>query len=309
MNDCQDFYAKECKTLDLERIEKRNCKEDHQCTELHKMFKCENGLCWNVTEVFACRFEPEDAEPELNCLKKRNCVELDGMYSCNMGRCSRLNKWTCERRCVGIPIRGKNVILTAGDDIATATCSSAIDVRSGETVWRSDQDEDNDHIFMASCTDMTFEREPSMQMKAWDCINGTRLPKAPLLRDGPFTNHTVLMDVYQKLAPSYKIDPNDAFVPFEDEISVFPQSKLAINIEGCVNTLRDECKAFYDRYGRDGRNDTSPARYPCYYSAHNPDFVVKNFNISRTKTYFLYFFVIPASLFVVSCGILFLCSR
>ena len=85
--------------------------------------------------------------------------------------------------------------------------------------------------------------------------------------------------------------------------------RLKINIEGCVNTLRDECDSFYAVLGRDGRNQTSPARFPCHYAPHNPEFVVLTFDLPRTKRLFLFFFVVPASLLVLSCGSLFLCSR
>ena len=47
-------------------------------------------------------------------------------------------------------------------------------------------------------------------------------------------------------------------------------TRLRINIEGCVNTLSMECMAFYHEYGKDGRNYTARAVYPCYYDPHNP---------------------------------------
>ena len=34
-------------------------------------------------------------------------------------------------------------------------------------------------------------------------------------------------------------------------------TRLRINIEGCVNTLSEECKAFYRMFGGDGRNYTA----------------------------------------------------
>ena len=58
--------------------------------------------------------------------------------------------------------------------------------------------------------------------------------------------------------------------------------RLKINIQGCVNTLSEECKAFYHDYGKDGRNYTWRASYPCYYDPYDPDFVVINFNPDKT---------------------------
>jgi|LakMenEpi03Aug12_release.lakeMendotaPanAssembly.Ray.scaffolds.fasta_scaffold507011_1 hypothetical protein len=40
-----------------------------------------------------------------------------------------------------------------------------------------------------------------------------------------------------------------------------------MNHEGCVNTLQEECKRFYAELGRDGRNQSFPSRFPCYYAA------------------------------------------
>jgi hypothetical protein len=42
---------------------------------------------------------------------------------------------------------------------------------------------------------------------------------------------------------------------------------LFMNHEGCVNTLQEECKRFYAELGRDGRNQSFPSRFPCYYAA------------------------------------------
>ncbi len=50
-------------------------------------------------------------------------------------------------------------------------------------------------------------------------------------------------------------------------------------------------------------------RYPCYYAPDNPEFVVSRFNLKQTRWIFFVFFLVPASLLVVSCGVLFTCSR
>jgi hypothetical protein len=64
-------------------------------------------------------------------------------------------------------------------------------------------------------------------------------------------------------------------MPFEDDIMIFNTSKLLINHEGCVNTLSSECNEFYERHGRDGRNSTSPSRFPCYYAPHSQVATIK----------------------------------
>ena len=49
--------------------------------------------------------------------------------------------------------------------------------------------------------------------------------------------------------------------------SLICRTMLYINHEGCVNTLQYECDQFYKIHGQDSRNQSSPSRFPCYYSA------------------------------------------
>ncbi len=85
--------------------------------------------------------------------------------------------------------------------------------------------------------------------------------------------------------------------------------RLKINIEGCVNTLSEECKAFYKDYGRDGRNYTARAIYPCYYDPEDPDFVVINFNPKKTLMLLIFFAAIPGGIMAFSCIYMCGCSR
>ena len=102
---CSIATEKHCESLDIEAVEQRNCKEDHQCTHLERMFKCEDGLCHNVSSVYSCFFDEADADwPPVSCANKRNCVELTGMFYCAEGMCRRVHRWSCERSCTGIPV-------------------------------------------------------------------------------------------------------------------------------------------------------------------------------------------------------------
>ena len=301
LESCTDIHAKECPALDLNNIERKNCKEDRQCTEMDKMFRCEFGVCWNITSVYACTYDEADAGPPVSCRKKRNCVELEGMYDCEAGTCKRIEKWSCERRCVDMPVKGKNVIVQSGDNIVLANCERAVQHRTGEVMWNA-QDH-RSRLLMTSCTEMYLE---GSVIRGHDCINGSLLPDNIL---GDVTNYTVLNSVMLNNGYANKLDLNDNFLPFESDMTIFNHSRLMINHEGCVNTLQEECELFYEAYGRDGRNQTSPARFPCFYAPHNSDFVVKRFDLDKTKWVFLMFFTIPAGLLIVSCSFLFTCSR
>ena len=50
--ECTDIVYKNCPSLDRNNLQKKNCKKDHQCTQLDKTFRCEDGECWNITNVY-----------------------------------------------------------------------------------------------------------------------------------------------------------------------------------------------------------------------------------------------------------------
>lgn len=119
-------------------------------------------------------------------------------------------------------------------------------------VWEANQYPGQ--IFMASCTELTTQNG----VKGFDCINGTLIPESHF---GRSTNYTALHAAMDHYGYQRKLDPNAILVPFEQDITIFNDSKLMINHEGCVNTLQYECTDFYKRFGKDGRNQTSPSRY------------------------------------------------
>lgn len=62
------------------------------------------------------------------------------------------------------------------------------------------------------------------------------------------------------------VDYNQKFLPMQHNLTIYNDSHLYINLEGCVNTLKGECKQFHVTHGRDGRNQTAQSRFPCYYN-------------------------------------------
>lgn len=100
---------------------------------------------------------------------------------------------------------------------------------------------------MVSCSNITIDMESS-SMITRDCVNGTWMA-TPF--NGGKTNYSDLTLIYgsEREDPRWRVEE----ISFEEDIIIFNSTKLKINIEGCVNTLAEECKAFYADYGRDGR--------------------------------------------------------
>ena len=57
--ECTDIVYKNCPSLDLNNVQKKNCKKDHECTGLDEIFRCENGQCYNLTAIYSCQWESE----------------------------------------------------------------------------------------------------------------------------------------------------------------------------------------------------------------------------------------------------------
>ena len=46
-------------------------------------------------------------------------------------------------------------------------------------------------------------------------------------------------------------------IPSESTLSIVNETRMTINLEGCVNTLSYECLDFFRKYKKDGRNKTT----------------------------------------------------
>lgn len=219
------------------------------------------------------------------------------MFHCNRGACEKIRpKYNCERRCLDIPTRHKNVILLSGDRVHLSKCSVAYNQTNPANrteVW-SDAES---NILMASC--FLVKNTPE-GMEALDCINGAVLTNRTL---GDHTNFTFLSILHAEATPYPQIAPPDY------ELTVSNDSRLMINLEGCVNTLRDECREFFRVYGKDGSDHNARARFPCFHSDKLKDIAVLRFDLETEYQQFMFAFLLPTVLLVVSCTILVLCQR
>ena len=103
----------------------------------------------------------------------------------------------------------------------------------------------------------------SLFRRTQDCVNGTLLKEIPLPQST--INFTSFLNIYEK-SLQYPVDPTNIYVPAQRSLTIYNSSRLYINFEGCVNTLKGECKDFLATHGRDGDNQTAQSRYPCYYN-------------------------------------------
>lgn len=101
------------------------------------------------------------------------------------------------------------------------------------------------------------------QTRTEDCVNGTLLAETAIPK--PAINFTTFLGLYEKSLVR-PVDPKHAFVPDQRTLTIYNTSRLYINLEGCVNTLRGECREFLNTHGSDGDNQTAQSRYPCYYN-------------------------------------------
>lgn len=99
-------------------------------------------------------------------------------------------------------------------------------------------------------------------IRAVDCINGTVLDKSkmPTL----FINFTTFWSIFE--ASDRLLDETNTFVPAQSSLTVYNSSRLYINQQGCVNTLRNECRDFGNTHGIAGDNHTAQSRFPCFYT-------------------------------------------
>ncbi|XP_017774029.1 PREDICTED: uncharacterized protein LOC108560833 [Nicrophorus vespilloides] len=295
---CTNTANKTCYGIDQENAKRSRCIVD-ECRNLTGTFNCSTGMCINISDAFECIFK--DTDPPLKCSGRRGkitCIDLDGLYSCNRGTCERIRTpYNCERRCVDIPTRNKNVILLSGDKVYLSNCQRALELDTGEEIWNKSQG----NIMMASCYSIVNE---SRGVVAVDCVNGSLLANN-ILSD--LTNFTYLS--YVNLFNTIPLDDRRRMIPPETDLIIANESRLLINLEGCVNTLRDECKEFLRVYGKDGTDHNARARFTCYYANGNTDIVVARFDLVTTTRQFWIASLLPSVLFFVSCLTLIICQR
>lgn len=296
---CTQTTNKTCYGIDQENAKKVRCIAD-ECKNLTGTFNCTLGECINITDAFECRYQ--ETGQELKCSGRRgkiNCIEIDGLQDCDRGTCKKIKTpYNCDRRCLDIPTRNKNVIILNGDRVYLSQCERAIDKQTNAEIWSEDQSQ----ILMTSCYAII---NTTLGIEANDCINGTLIDNLQLFGDK--TNFTYLS--YVSVTNTKLLDEQRVVAPPEQDLMIANESFLLINMEGCVNTLRDECRDFLREFGKDGTDHNARARFPCFYSHDDPSKVVAHFDLPGTYQHFLVCSILPSVLFVVSCFMLVFCQK
>jgi len=126
---------------------------------------------------------------------------------------------------------------------------------------------------MASCFRANYTASNGI-IDAIDCVNGSTLSNKTML--GDLSNFTYLAYLHYAEA-----ELNRSIAPFDGDLTISNESRLMINLEGCVNTLRDECRDFFRVYAKDGSDHNARARFPCFYSPMDVGQAVQvNFSVS-----------------------------
>lgn len=148
---------------------------------------------------------------------------------------------------------------------------------------------------LTNCIDI--QRVGDGNFIAYDCLNGTLL-QDPTAVPEPFTNFTTFWKIYEN--STVILDHTQKYLPKQSSLTIYNTTKLFINLEGCVNTLKGECKEFLFTHGQDGRKNTAQSRYECFYNKHHETFVVARFDLAKTWRELMIAVIVPITLFVIS---------
>lgn len=262
------------------------------------MQKLTIGHCANFSELYVCHYKADGITVDA----EKDNMKLNGFFYCKGSNCTRIKRaFSCDRYCPKITTSSINVFAMHNNSLTTADCEVAYalteangslpSVRIPPThMWNETMG-----ILLTNCIDV--QRVDDQKLIAYDCLNGTLLLEEQVIPT-PFTNFTTFWKIYEN--SSVVLDPTQKFLPKESTVTIYNATKLFINLEGCVNTLRGECKEFLFTHGQDGDNNTAQSRFQCYYNRNHSDFVVARFDLQKTWRELLIAVVVPSTLFLIS---------
>ncbi|XP_050443347.1 uncharacterized protein LOC126847234 [Adelges cooleyi] len=302
VENCTRLTSVSCPQANPDTLKRYNCNNNKECLGLTGIMSCRLGHCSNMSELYQCYYTVNGSTIDSD----RDNLNLNGYFHCDNGSCSAITwPFACDRYCNKITTTGVNVFLRLGDTVHTGDCQRVVAYNKakgnaihGESlsepmeIWTDENSTIG--IFMASCNGIF--RDSSNSLRAADCINGTVLDES--LMPQPFINFTTFWTIYEN--SDRALDETNTYVPVQSSLTVYNSSKLYINQQGCVNTLRNECKDFSNTHGRAGENHTAQSRFPCFYTKNDSSSALARFDLNKTWWELMVGVTVPGVLFAVS---------
>ncbi|XP_056645726.1 uncharacterized protein LOC130898800 [Diorhabda carinulata] len=297
---CTNFQSSICPPVNPEHLKKFNCNNGSECASLKGLFNCSLGHCSNMSQLYECHYKADGFTVDTD----KDNLKLNGFFECKGAKCTKIKKtFTCDRICSeNITSTNMNVFISVGDAVKFAHCESAVATNKAAgkiqgtlipptQFWSKLPNE----VTMVSCHTVQYDEIPQI-IHATDCINGTIYDVEIIPK------HFITFKEFWNLTGKHRnvVDPKNEFVPMQSSLTIYNASRLFINLDGCVNTLRGECSDFVKTHGRDGRNQTSPSRFPCFYNKKNSFMVVSRYDLKKTWRDLIIAITIPSVLFVIS---------
>lgn len=310
---CFDIQDEECSALDANLTLEWKCKLG-ECKELTGTYNCTkegHNICREITPAYDCsgRGSRNINKKSIVCTEEKCKERLGGVYSCVKGICNRLDHikyyWRdCQRKCSNLRLTDVNVVIFSTERLITTKCMkihSPDNNTISELNTLSDWEEKRKVLFIYCTYYYKTNGERGYDLHTGDCFNATLGDASKL------SNITKFLDILEYAR--YLYNQSEFLIEPEESLRLMNTTKLKINQEGCVNTLKKECKAFFATHATDGRDGKSQNRFPCYYSDQTSEMVVGKYNPDITYLYMMVATIMPGSLFVFACLCLFICSK
>lgn len=239
-------------------------------------------------------------------------MKLNGFFFCKNSNCTQIKKhdFPRDRYCSKITTSLMNTYVMHNNSVTTMDCEAAYaltEAAGSDPGLRLDTPvkiwDENVGYLLTSCIDI--QKVSDNNFIAYDCLNGTVLESSVVPE--PFTNFTTFWRIYEN--STAVLDPTQKYLPKQSSLTIYNKTKLFINLDGCVNTLRGECKEFIFTHGQDGNNRTAQSRYQCYYNKNQSEFVVARYDLAKTWRELMIAVIVPTSLFVISLTVLCVISQ
>ena len=313
VEDCEiDEVIEDCSALDVEATVPLRCKKG-DCRGMDGLYDCDKeklNECKLLVPAYTCvsnNISHETIICDEGFYYEEGCKKrLDGVVFCELGECINLydfdNYTQCNRSCTELKIMDYNTIIFTTDQIIAKKCNTIYAANGTEEVEAlSDNPRwvKNEEILMMFCT---YVESIDYGFKLDDCFNGTL---------GSYDKVAGIRDYRDFLNIHYETGETEGWViPIEDQLTLNNDTRLYINSEKCSNTLSKVCTKFYKEHTKDQSDGRTRDRYPCYRTLqNNNEFVTAFFDPDTTYVQLMVAIFLPASIFIFSCGSLYLCSR